>query len=94
MKFKTFSNRNPSLSPNYWNVLLFYKSYFDFIKHILYLTTSIRLPFIPSKTGEAGAGYRSLVHQNTHLLSTFATAEGYECAEPKKPIIIYDPLKS
>lgn len=94
MKFKTFLNRSPSLSPNYWNVLLFYKSHFDLIKHILYLTTSIRLPFIPSKTGEVGAGYKSLVHQNTHLLSTFAAAEVYDCAETKKLVVIYDPLKS
>lgn len=94
MKFKTFLNRSPSLSPNYWNVLLFYKSYFDLMKHILYLTTSIRFPLIPSKTGEVGAGSKSLVHQNTHLLSTFATAEGYDSTEIKTPVVSYDPLKS
>lgn len=46
------------------------------------------------KLGEVGAGYKSLVHQNTHLLSTFATAEGYDSTEIKKPVVIYDPLKS
>lgn len=56
MKFKTFLTGSPNLSPNYWNVFLVYKSYFDFIKHILYLLMSIKFPFIPSKTGGRGGG--------------------------------------
>lgn len=57
MKFKTFLTGSPNLSPNYWNVFLVYKSYFDFIKHILYLLMSIKFPFIPSKTGGGEGGW-------------------------------------
>lgn len=89
-----FLTRSPSLSPNDWNVFFFHKSYFDFIKHILYLLVSGRLPYIPSKTGGGEVVYKSLVHQNVHVLSTCATAEGYDCSETKKPVVIYNPLNS